>query len=84
MRMLLSVLLALPSHSKTLLVIDDIDNLLAPARKDFLHLLVEMFDRLQGRGREIRILITSRPYQDIGDILKDLPVIRQATEYKGD
>jgi len=43
-----------------------------------------MFDRLQGRGREIRILITSRPYQDIGDILKDLPVIRQAAEHKGD
>lgn len=64
------------------LVIDDIDHMTVRARETFLYLLLQMWKELQGQVT-VRILVTSRPYSDIGVLLEKVPTILQYREYKG-
>jgi hypothetical protein len=69
--------------SNVLFMIDDIDHMSVRARESFLHLLLKMWKVLRGENVAVHILITSRPYSDIGAILEDVPTILQYREYKG-
>lgn len=66
-----------------MIAIDDIDKMDDISRSTFLKLLLKMLDHLRLQEVRVQIIIVSRPYDDIREILKDVPMIVQDSEYRG-
>lgn len=83
MKNLLQTTLVAIKPRSVLFTIDDIDHMTVHARESFLFYLLQMWKLLQAQGVRVHILVTSRPYSDIGALLEDVPTILQYREYKG-
>jgi hypothetical protein len=83
MKNLLQTTLEAIQPKSALFTIDNVDQMTVRARETFLYLLLQMWKALEARNVRVHILVTSRPYSDIGALFENVPTILQYREYKG-